>query len=403
MQPRNELERLENIIAHDISCFMELNCSVNRDLLQDFKYAMLEETERIKNNLMLTICSVKKTELRRYIQQHQQRLIKLSSHLLKYTKPEKIVSESDAIETTLLCHYIYRTLEDLLNFVERHFVGYFNPDAWVPASYRKIAVEEIGYDLKGLEQNLSTLGVDNKLISIIFLPFREFLEEEFSNEITYRKVNYLRTLKKELLKVARNTKAQGSEPAEEISRQVQHLLISLNFNSHAYFMYCTNLISLQVNATESQPHRLEKLAYCLKEINQARDRRGFIFDPISNPLKDQIANWIAEELNFQRTQQLPIDFLEGDNQVQLNTKIHLDFSVAQTACLIRAFIEGGIIQNKNLSELIRLLVSIIRSKRSETVSPESFRRRYYNIEDSVRLAVAARLRAIADYLTHKNY
>lgn len=50
MKPGNELERLENIIAHDISCFMELNCSVNIDLLQDFKYAMLEETERIKSN-----------------------------------------------------------------------------------------------------------------------------------------------------------------------------------------------------------------------------------------------------------------------------------------------------------------------------------------------------------------
>lgn len=399
MHTRNELERLEGIIAQDISCFMELNCPVNSDLIQDFKNAMLEETERVKSNLMLTICSVsRKAELRRYIQQHQQRLIKLSSHLLKYTKPEKIVSESDALETTLLCHYIYQSLEDLLNFVERHFTGYFNPDAWIPANYKKIAVEEISHDLEALEQNLSTLEIEDKLIRIVFLPFREFLEEEFSNEITYRKVNYLRTLKKELRKLADTHKE-----SRDANDSIQQLLISFDFNSHAYFMYCTNQMALQVNAIESQPRRLEKLAYCLKEINQARGRRGFIFDPTNNPLKDQIANWIGEELNFQRSHQLPIDFHEGDDLVQPNTKVHLDLSVAQTACLIRAFIEGGIIQNKNLSKLIRLLVSIIKSKRSEIVSAESFRMRYYNIEDSVRLAVAARLRAIADYLTQKNY
>jgi hypothetical protein len=378
---------------------MELNCPVSSDLLQDFKHAMLEETERIKSNIMLTTCIVsKRRELKRYIQRHQQILIKLSSHLIKYTGPEKIISESGAIETTLLCHYSYRSLEDLLNFVERHFTGYFNPDAWVPVSYRLIAMQEIRHELERLEQNLVTLKVDDKLIRIIFLPFREFLEEEFSNEITYRKVNYLRTLRKELVKLI-----DAHQEGQDANNSIQQLLISLNFNSSAYFMYCTDRIAHQINAIDTQPRRLEKLAYCLKEINQARDRRGFIFDPAYNPLKEQIANWIAEELNFQRTQQLPIDFGENEDRIPANTRINFDLSVAQIACLVRAFIEDGLIQNKNLSQLIRLLAGIIKSKRSETVSAESFRMRYYNIEDSVRLAVADRLRSIADYLTNKNY
>lgn len=75
-----------------------------------------------------------------------------------------------------------------------------------------------------------------------------------------------------------------------------------------------------------------------------------------------------------------------------------DMSVAQTACMVRAFIEIGTFQNGELSQLIRLLVTIIKTKRSQNISVESFRMRYYNIEDNAWITVATRLRAIADYL-----
>lgn len=51
-----------------------------------------------------------------------------------------------------------------------------------------------------------------------------------------------------------------------------------------------------------------------------------------------------------------------------------------------------------LTQLIRLIVSVIKTKRSEVVSAESFRLRYYNIEDNIRLTVAKKLRSLSDKL-----
>jgi hypothetical protein len=394
MEARNELQRLESIVSRDISLFMEMKCAVNYDLLEDFKQAMWEETEQIKNSIIMTVCSVpRKAELKRYIQYHQQNMVTLSSQLIKYSPPERITRESRTTDISLLCHYIYKSLEDLLNFVERHFTGYFNPDAWVPASYRLIAAQEICQNLERLKSKLKKLRTEQKLMTIIFEPYTEFLEKP-TEETTYRKVKFLKVMKKELTHMV-----DVVNKTDDVNETIRKLLTKINFNSLAFFTYCTNHIASQVNASKSQSGKLNKLAFCLKEMNQVVDKPGLIYDSRYRPLKEQIGTWIVEELKFQeRTPQLEIGFPEATNAVSTDTRMQLDLSVTQVACLVRGFVEEGIIKNRNLSELIRLIVSIIKTKHSEKISPDSFRMKYYNIEDSARMVVAARLRAIAEYL-----
>ena len=382
---------------------MKLKCPVTNDLLADFRLAIAEETEKVKTRIVANVStgSRRKAELRQYIQSHQQRLITLSSQLLQYTHPEKLTHGSDSVEPPLLCHYSYRSLEDLLSFMERHFTGYFNPDAWIPMSYRMIAVQEIRYQLEVLEQEMIKAKVDHNIQSVVFMAFREFLDEECANEITYSKVKYLKTLKTELWRIMRDQSTRDSRRNDmtETNDLIRMLLVSLNFNSAAFFTYYTNFIVQQVNSHQVPAQRLEKLAFFLKEVNQVRDRLGVTFDVRYQPLKEQIATWIAEELNYrERNHQLPLGFTEGDTLVPANVKIQLDLSVAQLACLIKAFVDEGIIQNRNLSQLIRLIVSVIKTKRSEVVSAESFRLRYYNIEDNIRLTVAKKLRSLSDKL-----
>ena len=62
-------------------------------------------------------------------------------------------------------------------------------------------------------------------------------------------------------------------------------------------------------------------------------------------------------------------------------------SISQFAYFIRTFIEAGVIQNKNISELIRFLVRFVKTKRSENIAYESFRMKYYNVESSTKNSV----------------
>lgn len=394
----NELERLESIIAHDLARFLEHDCRLEHALIDDFKAALAEETENIKSRIALKGSRVgKKAELKRYISFHQQCMISLSSRLTNYCSPEKIPAQSMALEVSVLCHHIYKSLEDLLLFIERHFTAYFNQDAWVPASYRQIAVQEIGHEIKKLERALTAKSVDTKLVKIIFQAFQDFLAPDFTHEVTYRQVRFMKALKAELVKVLK------VNSPDTMNEKVRHLLLSMNLNSSEYFVYLTNHIAGQITEAEDHTRKLEQLSYSLKEVNQVRERPNLCYDPRYRPLKEQIVNWIAEELHFQeKTYQLTLAFREPETTYPPAQKLQLDLSVAQLACLLRGFVEEGVIQNKNLLDLFKLMAGITKSKRSETISPESLRMRYYNIEHSARTTIITRLRTIADKLSKES-
>lgn len=73
-------------------------------------------------------------------------------------------------------------------------------------------------------------------------------------------------------------------------------------------------------------------------------------------------------------------------------------SVSQFALFTKAFVESGVIQNKNVSELIRFLSKFVKTKRSGTISPESLRIKYYDVESSTKDAVKNLLHTAIGYI-----
>jgi hypothetical protein len=72
--------------------------------------------------------------------------------------------------------------------------------------------------------------------------------------------------------------------------------------------------------------------------------------------------------------------------------------VPHLAYLFRAFIETGVIQNKNTSELIRFLTKYVKTKRSESISQESFRIKYYSVESGTKDAVKKMLQTVLNFI-----
>lgn len=387
------LRRLESVISKDIPALMQMDCQINESIVEDFRKFLAEEGEKIKTSIVSQIGQVsKKKEVRKYIRHQQQNLIVLNSSLIKHTYPEKLAILSNQLESTVLFYYTYKTLEDLLNFMENHFTGYFDPDAWLPLSYRLIAVHEIKQDIELLETKLVESNVDHKLVTIIFVEFWQVLDVECTNEITWRKVKYLKVLKNELMQILELDNQNKTD-------SIRELLISLNFNTASFFTYYTNLIIAEFNAVEDSSNRFEKLALCMKQINQVRDRHGYIFDIRYRPIKEQITAWLGEELNFHQTTQLSLD-LDHPNQSNSNlAKIELDLPVAQLSCLLYGFKEGEIIKNKKMLDVFRTISETVTSKRSDKLSAEGLRTRYYNIEHSARTEIIRKLRMVADLLS----
>ena len=84
--------------------------------------------------------------------------------------------------------------------------------------------------------------------------------------------------------------------------------------------------------------------------------------------------------------------------VKTEFKLEFNMSVSQFAYFIKAFVESGVIQNKNTSELMRFLSKFVKSRRSESIGYESFRAKYYNVENSTKDSVKNLLHTTIGYI-----
>lgn len=164
------------------------------------------------------------------------------------------------------------------------------------------------------------------------------------------------------------------------------VLLYLNFNSRKYFQYYIQVVASRLESEDTSLGKLEKLRYELKIVNQVPCEFDMAYTDKYPPLQKMIADWILEEIRFmEQTHGLsPLMPIQENEFTKKDFKFEFDMSVAQFAFMIKTFIETGVIQNKNISELIRFLSRFVKTKRSGNISYESFRMKYYNVESSTK-------------------
>jgi hypothetical protein len=396
MNTKYELARLEGIISDDISAFIKQNCRLDQILYREFKIAIKQETERVKTSLSNAAFDFKKRSgLKRYVRFHQQEIIRLSGDLIKYVPPKRLHAISESLDNALLCQQLYWSLEDLLSFVAKHFTEYFDLDAWVPESYRLIAVHQLQRSLRQLHLGLVHREMDKKLIGLLLCPFKEFVDTSL-NEVTYRRVIYLKELERELFRVI---EIANNPTSSDMHRQILcSSLIKINYNSPSFFKYYTEHINETVATCETLSDRIDKVAYFYKVVNQINVVQKITFNPSLPGIREQLLEWISCELDYlHQKQQLHLSIGE-DDLVSKDFKINFSLSVAHLAFLFKAFVETGVIQNKNTSELIRFLAKFVKTKKSEAVSYESFRIKFYNAEIGTKDAVKKTLQLLLNYM-----
>lgn len=112
----------------------------------------------------------------------------------------------------------------------------------------------------------------------------------------------------------------------------------------------------------SGSEKLEQLAFYLKTINQVNVIPDVAFDSGYKTLRTQLTEWILEETQFlERRRDLASSSQVAENDfAKKDFKLEFDMSVSQFAFFIKAFIETGVIQNKNISELIRFFARFVK-------------------------------------------
>lgn len=388
-----EFQNIETLIRNAIDSTTDQ--STAKEQFNQVRNAVAEESVRIRNTFALKVLSVEQDKVERLVRYHQQALINLLNNLVE------VLSITNGSRSTIkeshfndFVKFSCSAVEEILRFIQDHFKSHFDLDVHVPELIKERARKALKESSILLEANLSKFEIDPALLSICVSPMTDFLKEP-DLKITYRKMNWIRELITELLQLSQDN-AEGTV----LTDQIQSIFILINYNHTTYLKYCTKIISSEVLVSETLAEKIEKFALHLKIVNQSLVRPDFAFNPNSSSLKEQLTDWVLEEIQFlERKQQLSIaHHSSAEDQVKQEFKLVFDMSVPQFAYFIRTLTEIGVIKSKNISELARFLAKFINTKRSENISSESFRKHYYDTEDRAKGTVRNLLHTAIGYI-----
>jgi hypothetical protein len=329
------------------------------------------EIDRIKKSIIHEVFTFEdERHLERYIQYHQQGIIRM----LDTNFPVPGVSQSTIAS---------QDLEELLTFIERHFNKYFDQDAKAPDAYLNAVRKTTRINTKRIFKELSEQNADQRLIEVVLQALSKINDRTPKVHVTYRKVIYAKEVQKELIQLVELKTRQNP-----INNELIKLIYYLNYNSTKSLVYHAHLVNQIVTTSDTSVEKIEKLSLLLKQINQAQVKPGIAYNPHAASIKDQANSYITEEIEYlERVAVLNSDVVEAKDVRSSSYKLKMELSVSQLSYLIKIFVTSSIIQNTSVNELLRFLSKIIVTKKSEGVSYDSLRAKYYNIETSTRLAV----------------
>lgn len=314
------------------------------------------------------------------VQIYQQKIVTLLDNVAEMIGKHELVNvsrfEPEACYANVL-KTIHSSLSEMLCFIETDFTKYIDVNVKVPISYQLLAVQKIEFRLKAVNKSYAKTEVSRELLTIVLLPFQDFLSNAPDGYITYQRMSYLNALLRELEELCTNNHIA------HIDEIIHAKLREMNFNHPKYFTFCTEKIREELSELSSK-EQLEHLIWILKQIDQVQQRTGAVYHSLQETLQQQLRLWITAEINFlKEISSLPgAVLLSGDSARWKDFKVITQFSVPQLGHVIRLLSDTGIFVNENKKEMLDFFSEYFTSTKKENISAGSLRKHFYASDNS---------------------
>jgi len=373
----SELEILGDLVLNKLNPLKGINES--SEVLEEWFDVVQIEEQKVKTTITESVLKLtNETHIEIFIHTYQRRLTALADKLYTYQNFPKVTfdfPDNNPINFQKLHSATYQTIEEIIDYLQINFSKFFLFDERPPRRKILIAVMQFTQsitDIQGLtnEPNIFLNSVISAFSEVIHSP----------EKITYRKIDYLHKLSNEIL----SFNHQSIE--SDFTIFLKYKLFYMNFNSVSFSVVLTSEYDKEQKAIASVNEKIEKLSWYLKRITQVPVQNNFVYNPNHKSLKDQVTHWLIEELYFLE-KLLVLSTLsnqELNNNKVFVFKILTDLSVPQLAYFLRILVETEVIKNPNDKELLKFYAQNSRTKKTENISSESLRVKFYNIEDNTK-------------------
>jgi len=324
-----------------------------------------------------------------YFGLHQIALVELLDKIFE----TRIEMSSRADQFSSVLEFLLKLNGNILSIIKNEFSTFFLDSINAPKWIIEQAQQDLAVKIDALQLIGTNQYVESELINPVLSVFHEIPGKPGCSTLTFKKLDYLKLLQAEVFQIDFSI-----DDVNWRRMNLCNVLIRVNFNDPQFFKFYTDHINRALLNCETLSDRIDQAAYYYKIISQIAVIHGVGVNDDGLNVKRQLLEWISCELDYLHQKERLQLFSKTDGQVKSDFKMIFDLSVSQLAYIFKIFIDTDIIQNKNISEVIRFLSKFVKTKRAESVSYESLRIKFYNAESGAKDAVKKTFQSLLSYI-----
>lgn len=365
--PKFELHGLQKLFATAVTAINDPSRLLfNADILREY---VVGEVARVKERLLQNFVTIEGDDAaRRYVRMHQFAVVKIIDKLFQQ------IEQPGSMECCT-------ELEGLLSFIREQFPQYFDELAKAPLMYNTDVHMEIAMSLNSLRRELMTTSKCKMTPVMVLDPLERFYGKPPGHTVSFWRLRYLRYIMAHAATVVRNPELTG-DPDDHLV----NLMLYLNYNSRKTFLEFTEFICYRVPKDLDRETRVGRLSHFLKIATQAMVKPNTGYHPHGPTFKTLMIDHLTAELKSVENDVAPAPVV-SEREVTAWPRVKLNLSVAQLGCILRLVTESGLVTADNISLLMRSLSLHCATKRSDRISFDSLRNRFYEIESGTQQSV----------------
>jgi len=256
-------------------------------------------------------------------------------------------------------------VKEVFEFIKEYFASYFDYTQKAPSYLLLYFKESLKANAESLKKLVVNNGIEMEEIGVIISEIIEHTITERTSINTYSQINYYKDLFHQFL----------SGDGTLTCSFIRDTLYKFNYNSESFILNEYERLNKASSQLHSIKEKIALLSYELKKVNQFLSTSKNAFLRYLPSVKEQVGNWIIEEIRFLEKGTLPIEYANTLNES--DNKIHTSLSVAKLAVIIRLLVVDKIIINRTVAPMLRIVGRTFSTLQKDDISVGSLETKYH--------------------------
>lgn len=299
--------------------------------------------------------------------QDKRELTSITQSIITRLLDQVFVVEQKQTEETCLesIKLVSEHVKEVFEFIREYFSSYFDYTQRVPGYLLVQFKESLKTSAESLKQLVANNGIEMEEIGVVVAEIIEHTIGEKSAINTYRQINYYKDLFHQFL----------SGDGTINSLFIRHAFYKLNYNSETFIINEYERLNKACSQLYSIKEKIAFLSYELKKVNQFFCTPRNSYQPFLPSVKEQVGNWIVEEIRFLEKGTLPGEY--ANTLSEPDSKILTSLSVAKLAVIIRLLVVDKIIINRTVAPMLRIVGRTFSTLQKDDISIGSLETKYH--------------------------